>query len=90
MTVDRIPKFAIQFVTKAEAIDSAVISESGIAAGQRVKRPSVMDQQCQSEGDQNGHQEKGKFRGERIHGGEFSIIGSVEKYEPIGEHLCLF
>ena len=48
-----------------------------------------MDQQCRCEGDQNGHQERGKFREERRRGGEFSILGSVDKYEPIGEHLCL-
>ena len=38
-----------------------------------------MDQQCQCEGDQNRHQERGKFQEERIHDGEFSILGSVDK-----------
>ena len=37
VTVDGTPKFAIQYVTKAEVMDSAVISESGIEVGQRVK-----------------------------------------------------
>ena len=34
VTVDGTPKFAIQYVTKAEAMDLAVISESGITVGQ--------------------------------------------------------
>ena len=47
-----------------------------------------MGQQYQYEGDQSGHQEKEKYLVEQTHGGGSWTLGSDDKYEPNGGHLC--